>query len=53
MLAARYVVRYCGAMYIHQNHKLAPIVYAILLVIAVAAGVITLSNEAGWWHIDF
>lgn len=30
---------------------LPPLVYAILVVLALAAGIITLGNQAGWWSI--
>ena len=36
-----------------QKNPLPAIVYAILLVLAFVAGVITLGNQAGWWRIDF
>jgi hypothetical protein len=36
-----------------QSNKLAPVVYAVLLLLAFAAGVIVLGNQAGWWNIDF
>jgi len=37
----------------HQNHKLAPFVYAALLLLAFTVGIMILGNQAGWWNIDF
>ena len=40
-------------MNVHQSHKLAPYVYAVLVALAFAAALIAFGNEAGWWSIDF
>lgn len=35
----------------NKPNPLAPLVYGILVAIALAAGVISLGNQAGWWSI--
>lgn len=34
-------------------NPLQAVVYAILVILALAAGIVTLGNQAGWWSIDF
>ena len=34
-----------------KPNALAPLVYAILVAIAFAVGIVSLGNQAGWWSI--
>jgi hypothetical protein len=41
-----------AAMNANPQHKLAPLVYGFLVLLAFVAGIIVLGNQAGWWNID-
>ncbi len=36
-----------------KPNPLPALVYVVLIILALAAGIVTLGNQAGWWSIDF